>query len=214
MQPTKTGKITSNLYVFKTGTVNFYIYKKGQDMIGIDSGYGKRAIIQELNKESLDARRVSHLFLTHSDFDHTGGISLFENAQIYLSADEEKMIVERKVRMLGSIHNQPIKQPHRLLNDNDIITAGAIQVRAIITPGHTCGSMSYLVDDAILFVGDSFKLNNNKVVPKKSFINMDKEQLKDSIRKLACLNHVQLACTAHSGYTQDFYKAILDWKNN
>jgi len=35
--------------------------------------------------------------LTHSDFDHAGGLSLFENAEIYLSRDEEQMITKKEI---------------------------------------------------------------------------------------------------------------------
>ena len=64
----------------------------------------------------IDQHQITHVFLTHSDFDHAGGLSLFENAEIYLSRDEEQMITKKK---------------------------------------YTLGSMSYLMNDSLLFVGDN-----------------------------------------------------------
>ena len=98
-----------------------------------------------------------------------------------------------------------------LLKDNDVVTVGSIKVRAIATPGHTPGSMSYLVDEAILFCGDAFKLIDDKVYPIKHY-TMDTERQKESIRKLAGLDNVCLACTAHRGYTEKFSEAIGSWK--
>jgi glyoxylase-like metal-dependent hydrolase (beta-lactamase superfamily II) len=115
--------------------------------------------------------------------------------------------------MMGLIYNSKIKRTYHLLNDNDIVTIGSTKIRAIATPGHTPGSMSYLVNESLLFVGDTFKLRDNRVRSLRRYINMDTEQQKESIRKLAHLDHVRLACTAHSGYTKEFNHAIRDWKS-
>ena len=40
----------------------------------------------------------------------------------------------------------------------------------------------------------------------------DMELQKESIRKLTCLDQVELACTAHTGYTREFNEAMRDWK--
>ena len=86
---------------------------------------------------------------------------------------------------------------------------GTTRVRAIATPGFTPGSMSYLVNEAILFTGDTFRLSEGKVLsPFYRFLNMDTEQQKESIRKLASLKQVKMACTAHTKYTSDWIKAI------
>ena len=114
--------------------------------------------------------------------------------------------------MLGVIYNSKINRPYNLLNDKDIVVVGSTKIRAISTPGHTTGSMSYLVNESILFVGDTFKLIDNRVYSIRRYINMDTEQQKESIRKLACLGNVRLACTAHTGYTKEFNEAISCWR--
>jgi hydroxyacylglutathione hydrolase len=211
IRPVNTAKIIDNLYAVKTGIVNFFIYKSDGDIICIDSGFRKNLIIRELNSLGIDPKSITHLFLTHSDFDHTNGLALFEKAKIYLSSDEEQMITRQKARMLGFIYNSKIERPYHLLKDNDIVAVGSIKIRAISTPGHTTGSMSYLINESVLFVGDTFKLVDNKVCSLRRYINMNTEQQKESIRKLACFDNVYLACTAHTGYTKEFNEAISDW---
>ena len=122
------------------------------------------------------------------------------------------MITGQKARMLGWIYNARINRPYHLLKDNDLVVVGLITIRAISTPGHTVGSMSYLVDESILFVGDTFKLIENRVYPKRRYINMNTEQQKESIRKLAHIDHISIVCTAHNGYTTEFDHAISAWK--
>jgi hydroxyacylglutathione hydrolase len=211
LHPIETGRMAEHLYAVKTGTVNFFVYQDAGQAICIDAGFGKNIILRELGRLNIDPGSITHLFLTHSDLDHAGGSALFEKAKIYLSAGEEPMITRKKARMFGFIYNPRLERAYQLLNDGDLVSAGPIQIRAIATPGHTLGSMSYFVNESILFVGDTFKLIDGKVYPKRPYINMDTEQQKASIRKLARLEAVRLACTAHNGYTEAFHEAIRDW---
>lgn len=211
VDPIETGKIRDNFFVVRTATANFYVYKSGEDIICFDSGFGKSQILRELNKLGIDPKCITHVFLTHSDFDHAGGISLFENAKIYLSFDEEQMITGKKARKLGFMYNSKIIRPYHLLGNNDVITVGSTKIRAIAAPGHTPGSMCYFINEAILIVGDALRIINGKVYPIK-YYNMDTEQQKESIKKLAQLDNVQLACTGHRGYTESFKEAVMNWK--
>lgn len=211
VNPIDTGKITENLFVIRTGTANFYIYKSKNNMISFDAGFGKNHIINELHSLNIDPGCITHIFLTHSDFDHADGVSLFKNAKVYLSSDEEQMITRRKARMSGFIYNSKVRGKYYLLNDNDVITVGTTKIKAIATPGHTPGSMSYLVNDSILIVGDSFRIINGKVCTIK-YYNMDTKKQEESIRKLARLKNVKIACTGHRGYTKKFNEAIRGWK--
>jgi len=212
MQPVKTGKISENIFAVKTGSVNFYIYKNGMDCVAVDSGLGKSIIKRELSVLGIDPNDISGLFLTHSDFDHAGGLSIFSNAKIWLSCDEEQMITRKTARKYRLIYNAEINRAYSLLKDNDEIIVGSIRIRAIETPGHTPGSMSYLIDNTVLFVGDTFKLIEGKAYPIGRFFSMDKRMQEESIRKLARLSHIRLALTAHRGYTKDFDNAMEFWR--
>lgn len=212
IKPLATGKITDNLYAIKTGTVNFYIYKTSENIICFDAGFRKSLIMAQLNNLGIDPKDITHLFLTHSDYDHTGGIKLFKKAKIYLCAEEEQMISGKIPRMFGFIRNFKIKRPYSLLQDNDVVTIDNTKIRAITTPGHTLGSMCFLVNESILITGDTVMLVNDKVYPLRSRINMDTEQQKQSIRKLAQLKDINLTVTGHFGYTKEFDKAMNQWK--
>ena len=104
-----TGKISDNLFAVKTNFVNFFIYKTEDAVICFDAGYKKKAISSELAKLDIEPDEITHVFLTHSDIDHIGGIELFKNAKIYLSVDEEQMILGKTMRF-PFIRNEQINR--------------------------------------------------------------------------------------------------------
>ena len=211
--PTKTGKITDNIFTIKAMIVNMFIIKYGDRVICIDTGLGSSIIKMGLKKLNIDPETVSHIFLTHSDYDHAGCIDLFKNASVFLSRNEEQMITGKKSRAFGIRYNNPIKREYSLLDNDEVVEIDDISVRGIETPGHTPGSMSYLINDEYLFVGDSMALIGNRVHSFPFFINMDTPTQKESIKKLSGLKDVKLVCTAHSGYTKDFSNAVKAWRD-
>lgn len=209
--PVETGVNVLDVYAVRTGTVNFWLYRNGTSYLCFDCGFGVDRIQRQLDCLGIDAKNVTHIFLTHSDFDHVGGISVFSNAEIFLSSDEEQMFSGKNGRAFGLIHNAAISRPYHLLHGDDVIQIGAATVRAVATPGHTPGSMCYLLNESMLFVGDTFRLRNDRIIPLRRYINMDTHMQKISIRKLALLP-ASLAFTGHFGYTNDFQTAIREWK--
>ncbi|HEX3007124.1 MAG TPA: MBL fold metallo-hydrolase [Bacteroidales bacterium] len=209
--PIETARITPELFVVKALTVNFFIFRSGTATICFDTGFHLKTIRRELQKIDIDPRSITHVFLTHTDIDHAGGLRLFSNATIYFSADEEQMITHQRARLLGCIFNPRIKTSYQLLKDNETVAAGSLTIKAISTPGHTPGSMSYLLNDSLLFVGDTLRLIDKMVFPIGRIINMDTALQIASIRKLARLENVKMAFTAHSGYTTDFEASIAGW---
>jgi hydroxyacylglutathione hydrolase len=210
--PLATGQVTENVYAVKDKDVNIFIYTDGEHAIAIDAGYPGGALREELKQLLIPPESMTHLFLTHTDHDHTGSLGLFKNAQIYFAKDEEQMIDGTRARLLWVYKNPKIDQPCTLLADGDVITVGAIKIQAIATPGHTPGSMSFLVNDGVLFTGDTLVLQNGHVHTFYRFFNMDTATQRQSIRKLAALENVALLCTAHTGCTRDYAHTVKYWR--
>jgi len=208
-------KIFENLYEIKTMVVSMFLYKADDSLICFDAGFNEGSIKKEFDRLGFEPGNVKYIFLTHSDSDHTGGLNLFKNAELYLSADEEEMI-QKKTPRFGFSYNKPINKAYITLKDGEIIQAGETKVTAIATPGHTPGSMSYLVNDSILFVGDTLTLRKDKVrpftrLPLGSRLNMDLTIQQESIKKLAKLKDVSVMLTGHSGFTTNFEHAMGDY---
>ena len=101
---------------------------------------------------------------------------------------------------------------YSLLSDGDVITVGTIRVQAIATPGHTPGVMSFLVNDHVLFTGDTLALRNGQAYTFCRLFNKDTAMQRESIRKLASLSGINLLCTAHTGCTSEYVRAMQCWR--
>ena len=110
------------------------------------------------------------------------------------------------------MHQHLAGRSYKTLQHNETISIDTIQIRAISTPGHTIGSMSYLVDNCALFVGDTIELRKNKATTGSYILNTDVKQQESSLRLLARINDVKYLCTSHSGVSTDFSKAMLSWR--
>jgi hydroxyacylglutathione hydrolase len=209
--PIRTSKITDSIYAVSSLMVNLFIIRDGNDIICIDSGINTGIVKLGLNKLGINPMQITKVFLTHSDYDHAGGIKLFRNAELYLPADEEQMINGTTARKAKIKYNSPIRREYKLIRDQQEIHIGNLSIKGISSPGHTVGSMSYLVNGSYLFVGDSMALINGRAHTFPRFINMDTKAQKDTIRKLAKLKNIEFMFTAHSGYTRNFAEAVQRW---
>jgi hydroxyacylglutathione hydrolase len=210
--PVDTGQVTEHVYAVRVRDVNMFIYADGEHAIAIDAAYAGDALFEELKRLPIAPESVTHLFLTHADVDHAGGLDTFPGAQIYLSRDEEQMIDGTTARLFGLYHSPRLARAYYPLGDGDVVTVGTIRVRAVATPGHTPGSMSFLVNDRVLFSGDTLTLRNGRVYPFYRLLNKDTATQKESIRKLAPLQGIDLLCTAHTGCTKDYARAMQYWR--
>jgi hydroxyacylglutathione hydrolase len=194
-----------------------FVYVADDSPICFDTGFSENAVKQELDMLGFEAGGVKHVFLTHTDRDHVGGLTLFKRANVYLSIDEEQMINRATPRFLGFVHNPSLERPYTLLQDGDVIQAGKAKIEALSTPGHTPGSMSYLVDGSILFVGDALTLSEGKArhfsrLHLRDLTHMDTTTQSKSAKKLAQLTNISLMATGHTGFTTEFESAMSSWR--
>jgi glyoxylase-like metal-dependent hydrolase (beta-lactamase superfamily II) len=152
---------------------------------------------------------VAAVFLTHADSDHTGGLPVFANADVYLPSEEEQMINGRTARLFFFFKNE-LGRKHKPIGDGQTVEIDGVTVTAILTPGHTPGSTSYLVDGQYLFAGDNLSLKSGKAGVFSEMINMDSDVQRESLKKLARLEGIRYVFTAHHGYTDSFEKAFED----
>jgi hydroxyacylglutathione hydrolase len=206
MNPAATGQVADIVYAVKDSHVNFYLVRDGDRYIAFDSGAGTECILGEMKKLGIDPAAVAAVFLTHGDSDHTGGLGLFPRAVAYLGNAEEQMVDGRKARFL--VFKNKLARKHVLLADNESVRIGGLTVTVLSTPGHTPGSVCYLVNGEYLFTGDTMSLKAGKADIFSRAINMDSEAQAQSLKKVARLTGVKAIFTAHHGISNSFDSAL------
>jgi glyoxylase-like metal-dependent hydrolase (beta-lactamase superfamily II) len=192
----------TGVLAIKSGMNNLYAINSSEGYIFIDGGSSAKAIEQVLQKENIPAESVRHIFLTHSDSDHTAAASLFPGAAIYMGENELQMvngeITKGKNNSNSSLHNKGIENIV-LLGDNQEIIIGGRTIKCLKMPGHTTGSMIYIVDGDYLFSGDCFMVAGNKIGVHP--FTRDAKLAQESINSLyETLIKTNFTFTSHYGY--------------
>jgi len=207
MKTMETTEIVPNVFSIKDSFVNMFLVKDNSTYVAIDAGNDIEVIKNELKKLIINPDSVVAVMLTHSDGDHTAALKLFKNAKIYLSKQEEQMINGTTSKFMG-VGNKIYTKNYILLNDQQTLTIGNLIITGILTPGHTPGSMSYLVNEKYLFVGDAFGLKNGKIDKPNDFFSKDMKTAISSFQKINNLLNAEYIFTAHNGYSNDYKNAV------
>ena len=113
------------------------ICPKTNESVVVDAPGEVDLVLAQLNKTS-----PQYILMTHNHFDHIGGLAELKSAlDIPLAAH------------LADASDLPLK-PDSLLDDGDEISMGAMKIRVLHTPGHTPGSLCFLVGNYLL-AGDT-----------------------------------------------------------
>jgi len=217
--PQETGQIADRLYAIRDKDINLFLYSDGESTLCIDAGYINNDYLQsEFEQVGIDPASITHLFLTHTDMDHAGGVDKdsqtdwFQRAKVFIGRDEKPMIDGSTARRFIFLNPVEISRRYHLLDDGQVVNIGAVTVQALATPGHTPGHMAYLIDGEILCTGDTLVLEDGKVEPFYRTWNMNHEMVRQSVRRLAALEKISVLCTAHTKCSRDFERAMRQWR--
>jgi hydroxyacylglutathione hydrolase len=211
--PVRCERISGKVIAVRSPASCFYAVTDGSTAILIDTGMNRHWAARGLERCGLPARSVSHVFLTHSDTDHVGGLGLFPEAVVYMSAHEQAVIDGTEPRtFLFMKRRNRFDRRYLPLEDEAVVSAGPFRVRAIWTPGHTPGSTCFLVDGGALFTGDLLTLRRGRAGSSPRLICNDVKENERSIYKLAArVPQADLLCTGHGGWTAAYREAMAGY---
>jgi len=122
----------------------------------IDPAWDGRSIVAMTDEYGWD---VSHILLTHSHWDHVGGLQDVKKATgapIFIHSDAVEML--RSTTMTAALWGINVPSPpppDEMLEEGQIIQVGNLNLEVLHTPGHAPGHVSfYLPEYRILFDGD------------------------------------------------------------
>jgi hydroxyacylglutathione hydrolase len=202
MTPDKSGMINDSVWCIKDHYVNAYVFRGKSGYIMIDAGIGKKTINNELSNFGIKPKMINAIFLTHTDADHIGSIGLFKNAVLYMNQDEVQMIDGKKgkTKFFKPKWNYG---PYTSLHDNDTVSIGGLEIRILLTPGHTPGSSCYIIGKDYLASGDNLVVINGKYEHFSSRFNMNTIQQTESIKRLPDPKSFKYILTGHNGIVKN-----------
>lgn len=142
------------------GTLQTNCYLLGceetQQAAVIDPAWNGRAIAAAAED---DGWQITHILLTHSHFDHVGGLQELKEltgAPIYIhpEAIETLNFASMSAAFFG-IRIPPPPPPDEMLADGQVLAVGQLNVHVLYTPGHAPGHVSFhLPEYRAIFDGD------------------------------------------------------------
>lgn len=117
----------------------------------IDPGADPEIIKGYIRREGLNLRFIIN---THGHADHIGANGFF-GVPIYIHALDKDFLADAELNLSAPFFlNITSPEASRLLDDGDEITLGKLKFGVVHTPGHTPGSISLLLGNAV-FTGDT-----------------------------------------------------------
>jgi hydroxyacylglutathione hydrolase len=158
----------------------------------IDSGGPVDPLLEHIAAEDLT---LSHVLLTHHHFDHVADLSRVRERH-----PDAQVLAHRLEEVEG--RTGTIEPGERIL-------AGALELEALHTPGHTAGMLSFVVDGSEVFTGDT--LFKGSVGGVRAPGHTTYEDLRRSI--MGRLMKLDPAVTVRPGHT-DPTTVRAEWENN
>ncbi len=157
------------------GVNTYFLVNDNREAVMIDGGENYQKIKEFASENNFIIKAE---LLTHAHFDHSGNAKKFQDdgVKIYSSKLEADKLVNGQT--MG--HRFECFTPDYIFNGEEELDLFGIKIKVLETPGHTDGSVTYLVED-MLFTGDTLFCES---IGRTDFATGNFSQIEKSIRRL------------------------------
>ena len=164
--------------------------------------------VEDVMKE-IGIKNLQYILLTHGHFDHILGVNgCLKNhpeAKVVIHREDEAFLTDPVLShtFKHGLTQEPIKADI-IVEDGDVLAFDDTEFKVVHTPGHTRGSVVYLLDD-LMFSGDTlFQLSCGR----SDFPESDPAAMGPSLQKLAALEGNYHVLPGHNAFSKlDFERA-------
>lgn len=154
-EPIEAFRVHSKTWYVGTNGLSSFLVETDAGLILIDGGLPQSAELIDANIRELgfDPLDIKAILVSHAHFDHAGGVAAFQRmtrAEVYTSAagvgtltsgrlseGDPQYIADSDAGSFPAIENVAA------VGDGESVAVGSTNVRAIYTPGHTAGSVTW-----------------------------------------------------------------------
>jgi len=147
-------RIFGNLYYVGDRKACPHLIDTGEGLILIDTGYGhdEQFLLENIRTLGFRVEDVKIIIHSHGHYDHFGSteaIRRISGAKVYMSRVDTQLLREMPARALchlGCVPGMEIPWPDVEVEDGDHIVLGNTDIKCVLSPGHTFGTLSFFFD--------------------------------------------------------------------
>ena len=161
-EPQEPFRVHGNTWFVGTDGLTSILIETDDGLILIDGGLPQSAALIIANVRSLgfDPMMIKAILLSHAHFDHAGGVAALQRltrANVFtseagapvltigrLAADDPQYVAASDSGSFPAVDNV------RAVGDGEFVSVGGVDVKAVYTPGHTSGSVTWTWESCAL----------------------------------------------------------------
>ena len=187
------------LYHLSTGPLKvntYFLVNENNQAIVIDSGENYNLITKTAKENGF---KLEYALYTHGHFDHAGNAKKLQDngVKIVISKIDAKKLSNDDNLSKHFGRNFDYLTPDVAFYDGEVLNLCGIEIKALITPGHTDGSACFIVENNI-FSGDTLFLES---VGRTDFPSGNRDMLVKSVKRLFALQGEYNVLPGHDDFT-------------
>jgi len=147
-------RIAGNLYYVGNRDVSSHLIDTGEGLILLDTAFPQTVylLLESVRRLGFDPDDIRYILHSHAHYDHFGGtraIVELTGAETFLGADDVEVLTQRPELSWGPQYDVAFCETFEVDHpqaDGDVVTLGDVRIRCVLTPGHTPGAISWMLD--------------------------------------------------------------------